>query len=53
MKLQRNLNPVQICLVSSLKVNHVSDGLGSADVDVEGVDDGLSEVFFQGFTSQS
>ena len=35
-----------------LEVDHVSLGLGSADVDVKGVDDGLPEVLAHGGVSQ-
>ena len=35
-----------------LEVDHVSLGLGSADVDVKGVDDGLPEVLAHGAVPQ-
>ena len=52
MELQRDFDAVEVGFVSCLEVNDVSLGFGRADVDVEGVHDGLPEVLRQSRTSQ-
>ena len=51
-ELQRDFDAVEVGFVSCLEVNDVSLGFGRADVDVEGVHDGLPEVLRQSRTSQ-
>ena len=51
-ELDWNFNPVKICLVSCLEINDISLCLGSTDVDVESVNNGLSEIFCQSCASQ-
>ena len=51
-ELQRDFDAVKVGFVSCLEVNDVSLGFGRADVDVEGVHDGLPEVLRQSRTSQ-
>ena len=51
-ELDGDLYTMKICLVSCLEVDDVTHGLGSADVHVKGVNNGLSEVFSKGCASE-
>ena len=51
-ELDGNLDTVKICLVGCLEVDDVAHGLSCADVYIKSVNNGLSEVFFEGFASE-